>query len=130
MGADSKSESIVCSKAPQITTNSFETPDGKEIVDVKNAALESDSTLNAEAITEVIEECKNISHEAELEKFKEVGAKTPILPSEIGTDFNFKREIVWFNLIGFALLHLMGLIGFLQMIFQQCDWRTTVYSEY
>lgn len=33
------------------------------------------------------------------------------LPKEIGTDYSFKREIVWFNAIGFFMLHLAGLIG-------------------
>lgn len=33
------------------------------------------------------------------------------LPKEIGTDYSFKREVVWFNAIGFLMLHLCGLIG-------------------
>ncbi|XP_017773359.1 PREDICTED: acyl-CoA desaturase-like isoform X2 [Nicrophorus vespilloides] len=33
------------------------------------------------------------------------------LPAEIGTDYTFKRKIVWFNAIGFLLLHLCGLYG-------------------
>lgn len=34
------------------------------------------------------------------------------LPAEIGTDYNFKREIVWFNAIGFVFLHIAALIGY------------------
>ncbi|KAJ8965393.1 hypothetical protein NQ314_004144 [Rhamnusium bicolor] len=34
------------------------------------------------------------------------------LPAEIGTDYNFKREIVWKNALGFLALHLAGLYGF------------------
>lgn len=33
------------------------------------------------------------------------------LPSEIGTDYNFKRKIVWFNTLGFVALHLAALVG-------------------
>ncbi|KAF2893319.1 hypothetical protein ILUMI_12875 [Ignelater luminosus] len=35
------------------------------------------------------------------------------LPAEIGTDYNFKRRIVWFNALGFLALHLAGLVGYL-----------------
>lgn len=34
------------------------------------------------------------------------------LPKEIGTDWEFKRKIVWFNAIGFLFLHIMALYGF------------------
>lgn len=33
------------------------------------------------------------------------------LPAEIGTDYNFKRKIVWFNALGFLVLHLAALYG-------------------
>lgn len=49
--------------------------------------------------------------------------------SDIGTDFNFKREVVWFNAIGFLLLMLTGFIGILAAIFGYCFWQTTVWSE-
>lgn len=35
------------------------------------------------------------------------------LPKEIGTDYSFKRQIVWPNAIGFLMLHLAGLVGLL-----------------
>lgn len=47
----------------------------------------------------------------------------------IGTDFNFKREIVWFNAIGFLLLMITGLIGIVAAVFGYCHWQTTVWSE-
>lgn len=33
------------------------------------------------------------------------------LPAEIGTDYDFKRDIVWKNALGFLALHLAGLYG-------------------
>ncbi|GLV32015.1 Desaturase 1 [Carabus blaptoides fortunei] len=33
------------------------------------------------------------------------------LPTEIGTDYTYKRQIVWFNAIGFLVLHLIGAYG-------------------
>lgn len=57
--------------------------------------------------------------------------------SEIGTDMNFKREIVWFNAIGFLMLHLAGLAGLYIMgerlvdgIGHGCIGYTIVYCEY
>lgn len=33
------------------------------------------------------------------------------LPKEIGTDYTYKRRVVWFNAIGFLILHLCGFVG-------------------
>lgn len=63
-------------------------------------------------------------------KLKEIGAKTPILPSQIGTDFNYKREIVWTNALGFLVLHLCALIGLVLALIGMADYRTVVYCEY
>lgn len=41
------------------------------------------------------------------------------LPSKIGTDPNFKRKIVWFNVIGFAFLHAAALYGLYLGVFYQ-----------
>lgn len=71
----------------------------------------------------------SLSTGAELEKLKEIGAKTPILPSQIGTDFNFKRKIVWTNAIGFLLLHLCALIGIIQTVLFIPYIKTTMYCE-
>ncbi|KAF5273094.1 hypothetical protein FQR65_LT04836 [Abscondita terminalis] len=35
-----------------------------------------------------------------------------LLPAQIGTDYNFKRKIVWFNVLGFLALHLAALYGY------------------
>lgn len=71
----------------------------------------------------------NLSHEDELKKLKEIGAKTPILPSQIGTDFSFKREVVWSNAIGFAALHLCAVIGVVLGLFLITDLRTSIYGR-
>lgn len=63
-------------------------------------------------------------------KLKEIGAKTPILPSQIGTDFNYKREIVWSNAIGFFLLHLCAVIGIVLVPLGFTDYRTVIYCKY
>ncbi|GJQ69109.1 hypothetical protein Trydic_g6273 [Trypoxylus dichotomus] len=39
------------------------------------------------------------------------------LPSDIGTDYNFKRKWVWPNLIGFILLHILGFYGIYMMFY-------------
>lgn len=33
------------------------------------------------------------------------------LPAEIGTDYDFKRSVVWKNALGFLVLHLLALYG-------------------
>lgn len=39
-------------------------------------------------------------------------ALNPVLPQDIGTDFTFKRQIVWGNAMGFLFMHLCALYGF------------------
>ncbi|KAF5295122.1 hypothetical protein FQA39_LY13273 [Lamprigera yunnana] len=39
------------------------------------------------------------------------------LPAEIGTDFNYKRTIVWFNALGFLALHLAAFYGLYLCLF-------------
>lgn len=51
----------------------------------------------------------------------------PTLLAEIGTDYNFKHEIVWFNAIGFLLLHLAGIYGF-YLCFHASGY-TTLYGK-
>ncbi|GBP15048.1 Acyl-CoA desaturase 3 [Eumeta japonica] len=43
---------------------------------------------------------------------------TNVLPKDIGTDYSFKRQIVWKNAIGFLIFHLMGLWGLCLMVSQ------------
>ncbi|XP_063706275.1 acyl-CoA Delta12-desaturase-like [Culicoides brevitarsis] len=46
----------------------------------------------------------------------------------IGTDYDFKREVVWFNAIGFLMLMLTGFVGILAAVFGYCCWQTTLWS--
>lgn len=79
---------------------------------------------------ESIDKFKDVfTHDEELQKLKEIGSKTPILPSEIGTDFNYKREIVWSNCFGFLLLHVIGIIGAYMLFDGSADVKTTIYCE-
>lgn len=87
------------------------------------------STLNPIVAEELIETTQHLPHDAALEKLKEVGAKTPILPSEIGTDFSYKRVIVWPNAIGFLALHLCALFGVLLTMFGYTNYKTVIYSK-
>lgn len=50
-----------------------------------------------------------------------------LLPAEIGTDYNFKREIVWKNAIGFLALHLAALYG-LWVMCAYCMWKTDIWA--
>ncbi|XP_060526543.1 acyl-CoA Delta-9 desaturase-like isoform X2 [Cylas formicarius] len=50
-----------------------------------------------------------------------------LLPSEIGTDYTFKREIVWKNAVGFLMLHLAALYGF-YLLTTQCYWLTCLWT--
>lgn len=87
------------------------------------------STLDSATADELQQTTENLSHDEALNKLKEVGAKTPILPSEIGTDFNFKRKIVWQNAIGFLVLHLCALVGVLLVMVGMTKFYTVIYSE-
>ncbi|KAF7285848.1 hypothetical protein GWI33_009820 [Rhynchophorus ferrugineus] len=67
------------------------------------------------------------------EKQKEIEEKkarkdySGLLPAEIGTDYSFKREIVWTNAMGFLLLHLVALYGLWVMVFH-CMWLTDIWA--
>lgn len=51
------------------------------------------------------------------------------LATEIGTDYNFQRKIVWFNAIGFLALHLVALYGIFLMISGKAKLLTTIYCK-
>lgn len=51
------------------------------------------------------------------------------LANEIGTDFHFKREIVWFNAIGFLILHLGGIYGLYLMLTRTAMTKTGLYGR-
>lgn len=88
------------------------------------------STLDP-VVTDVLKTTtQQLSHDEALSKLKEVGAKTPILPSQIGTDFNFKREIVWKNAIGFLALHICAVIGIVMGLLGYAKFYSLLYSEY
>ncbi|XP_055902590.1 acyl-CoA Delta-9 desaturase-like [Eupeodes corollae] len=46
---------------------------------------------------------------------------------DIGTDMNFKREIVWSNAIGFLVLHILGGIGLVMLGFGYAKFQTVAY---
>lgn len=51
------------------------------------------------------------------------------MAKEIGTDYNFKREIVWFNAIGFLVLHCCGVYGVFLMFGGYAKIWTTIYCK-
>lgn len=88
------------------------------------------STLNPNLTKALEHTTDRLTHNETLSKLKEVGAKTPILASEIGTDFSFKRKVVWSNAIGFLVLHLCALIGVGLVAFGYTRLYTVIYSKY
>ena len=123
MGADANTKQIVCSRAAELLS-----------VDMKASNVElfqqEDSTLPIAKAIELVKECRNFAtHEEELETCKKVGSKTPILPSEIGTDPNYKFTFVWFNTIGFVMMHIIGLTGGLAAILGYCSIWTSIYCK-
>lgn len=121
MGADANSQHLVNRHRSAISSK------GDEKILNEDEFDNEITTLNPSATDDVIN--ANLPHDKELEKLKEIGAKTPILPSEIGTDFNFKREIVWPNAIGFLVLHLCALVGVVITLLRMVDIRTTIYGK-
>lgn len=51
-----------------------------------------------------------------------------LLPQEIGTDYTFKRKIVWPNAIGFLVLHLLALYGVYRV--GKAHWWTGLWGEF
>lgn len=122
MGADANTKQIVCSRPENLLDQ-----DIKITADLLEA---EDSTLPIAEAVQLLQKCSNFtSHEDELKSFKEIGSKTPILPSEIGTDPNYKFTIVWSNFLGFITLHLIGLSGGLAAILGYCSIWTTLYCK-
>lgn len=87
------------------------------------------TTLDTKTKADLVNTTCALSHDDALHKLKEVGSKTPILPSQIGTDFSYKREIVWKNALGFLALHICALIGVLLVMVGLTDIRTVLYCE-
>lgn len=92
---------------------------------------DADSTTLSSAIAEQLEHTtESLGHADTLKTLKDVGAKTPILASEIGTDFAFKRKIVWPNALGFLILHSLAAVGIYLVCSGQTKFYTVLYSEY
>lgn len=87
------------------------------------------TTLDPNVTDQLKHIAENLPHDEALHKLKEVGAKTPILPSQIGTDFNFKRQIVWKNAIGFLILHICAVIGLFLTFSGHAKLWTVLYCE-
>lgn len=85
------------------------------------------TTLDPVLTDQLKHTAESLPLEEALNKLKEVGANTPILPSQIGTDFNFKRQIVWKNAIGFLLLHICAVIGVLISLLGYAKAYTLLY---
>jgi hypothetical protein len=128
MGADANTKQIVCSKTAEILESS-KNPIKTHLIDTE------DSTIPIDKAIELINKCSSLnSHEEELKVCKDVGSKIPILASEIGTDPDYKFTIVWFNFIGFIVLHIIGLsgavVGFFGPWFGVSSGWTGVYCEF
>lgn len=87
------------------------------------------TTLNPQLTEKLKRTAESLPHDEALHKLKEVGAKTPILPSQIGTDFNFKREIVWKNALGFLALHICAVIGIGISLLGYAKFYTVLYCK-
>lgn len=125
MGADANTKQIVCSRPAELLTPK----NSQSFVNAELLELE-DSTLPLAKAVELVNKCISLeTHAEELKKFKEVGSKTPILASEIGTDPNYKFTYVWFNLIGFVVLHAIGLSGALAAVLGYCSIWTSLYCK-
>lgn len=125
MGADANTKQIVCTRAAELLKTDMMSSDASgDLMDLE------DSSLPIAKAVELVNRCTNAStHDDELKTFKEVGSKTPVLASEIGTDPNYKFTFVWFNFIGFILLYIVGLTGGLAGLFGVCQYKTSFYSE-
>lgn len=88
------------------------------------------TTLDPHLTDQFTHIAENLSLDEAIHQLKEFGAKTPILPSQIGTDFNFKRKVVWKNTIGFLLLHICAVIGVVIAARGHAKGYTLLYCEY
>jgi hypothetical protein len=127
MGADANTKPIVCTRTAKISTVDME----EKVKHLTMSNSQEDSTLTHSAAEKIVETCSQLTtHADELKVLKEIGKHTPILPSEIGTDPDYKYTIVWFNTIGFVILHLIALWGVCIAFSGNCDIRTTIYCEW
>ena len=133
MGTDQYTEDNLRRRTTTKTTDDI----SNELSSTSYASSSKEDVFDAEITTlpsttrELIEtQIVHLSHTETLQNLKEIGSKTPILPSEIGTDFSYKRQVVWSNALGFFVLHLLAAIGVGLIINGKSDYRTFIYSEY
>jgi hypothetical protein len=129
MGADCNTKQVFCSSSSSSPAESLKTSDD-ENKDIGQYLRTEDSTMSIANAVEAFTKCGNMaSHDDELKQLKKVGSQTPILPSEIGTEPNYKFTIVWFNFIGFIILHWIGIVGALAGLFGYCQIKTSLYCK-
>lgn len=126
MGADANTKQIVCTRAAELLKT-----DMKQISVVAGDQMDlEDSSLSpAKAVELVSQFSKATTHDDQLKTLKEVGSKTPVLASEIGTDPDYRFTFVWFNFIGFTLLYIIGGTGALAALLGYCKVKTSIYSK-
>jgi hypothetical protein len=129
MGADCNTKQKFCSSSSP--AESLKASDDESKDSIGQYLRSEDSTLSISSAVNAFNKCNNMkSHEEELKQLKKVGSQTPILTSEIGTDPNYKFTIVWFNFIGFIILHIIGFSGALAGLFGYCQYKTSIYCKY
>lgn len=128
MGADANSQTLV-QRHPISQLSAHADQSVTTAKDPFDFSASHDASKSATTVVQTAADERR-RHDEELAKLKQIGAKTPILPSEIGTDFDFKRQVVWFNLIGFVVLHLCALVGLVMTVMGVCYLKTTLYCEY
>lgn len=52
-----------------------------------------------------------------------------ITGKQIGTDYNYKHELVWKNVIGFIILHCLALWGFVIALTGEIKFGTYLWSK-
>lgn len=126
MGADFNTKQVFCTPTPPDSNK----PSDDESKDIGEYLRSEDSTLSISKAVEAFSKCSNHnSHNDELKELRKVGSHTPILASEIGTDPNYKFTVVWFNLLGFIVLHMIGISGAIAGLLGYCQVKTSIYCE-
>jgi hypothetical protein len=125
MGADANAKQTICSKTAALLTSKSLSVDAEML-------HKEDSTIPIAKAIELVNKCSDVhTHEEELKQCREVGSKIPvIMNSEIGTDPNYKFTFVWFNTLGFILLHIIGISGAMAAFLGYCRVYTGLYCEY
>ncbi|KAG5669862.1 hypothetical protein PVAND_000153 [Polypedilum vanderplanki] len=123
MGADANAKQSICTKTEALLTSKSLSVDTEML-------QKEDSTIPIAKAMELVNTFSELhSHEEELKKCREVGSQIPvIMNSEIGTDPNYKFTFVWFNTIGFIILHIIGITGLIAALLGYCRVYTSIYS--